>query len=138
MIAVNAPNTARDTRVRLSQPFLKSTPARKPMIPIANICQGVHGPCENSILEVSIVTAPTRNPASPPKATPAIMVSASTGLNCGSIKNKLLPAIPIAQSTAMVTSSLALGFLPSNTRINGSIHSSNIKSATRLYCLSSI
>ena len=55
-------------------------------------------------LDVSMVTAPTRNPVSPPKATPAMMVSAMTGLNWGSMKNAARPATPMAQSTAMITS----------------------------------
>lgn len=39
-----------------------------------------------------MVMAPTRKPVSPPKATPAIMVSAMTGLNWGSMKKAARPA----------------------------------------------
>ena len=70
-----------------------------------------------------MATAPTRNPVSPPKATPEMMTSASTGLNWGSIKNADRPAIAMAHRTAMVTSSLALGLRLSNTRKKGTIHS---------------
>ena len=72
-----------------------------------------------------MVIAPTRNPVSPPKATPAIIVNAITGLNCGSMKNAARPAMPMAHRTAMITSSLACGFLPSKIRKNGSIHSNS-------------
>jgi len=94
------------------------------MIPMENICQGVSGPCPKSTLEASMVIAPTRKPVSPPKATPAIMVTAITGLNCGSMKSAARPAIPMAHRTAMITSSLACGFRPSKIRKKGSIHSS--------------
>ena len=95
---------------------------------MANICQGVHGPWENSTLEVSMVMAPTRKPVSPPKATPAIMVRAMTGLNWGSMKKAARPAMPRVQSTAMMTSSRAWGFRPSKTRKKGSMVSSKIRS----------
>ena len=78
-----------------------------------------------------MVTAPTRKPVSPPKATPARIVTAITGLKLGSIKNAALPATPMAHKVAIVTSSLAWGFLPSNTRKNGSMHSSSTKSAIK-------
>ena len=70
-----------------------------------------------------MVTAPTKKPVSPPKPTPAIIVNASTGLNCGNIKKAALPAMAMAQRVAISTSSLAFGFLPSNTRKNGIMHS---------------
>ena len=92
-------------------------------MPMANICHGVHGPCENMTFDASMVIAPTKKPVSPPKAMPAIMVSASTGLNCGSMKNAARPATPIAHSTAMMTSSLACGLRPSKIIKNGSMHS---------------
>ena len=116
----------------LSHPnALKSTPAKRPISPITNICQGVQGPWENSTLDTSIVTAPTRKPVSPPKATPAMMVSAITGLKLGSIKKAALPATPKAHSAAMVTSSRAWGFRPSKIRKNGSMHSSSTSSAIK-------
>lgn len=62
-------------------PLRNRGPARNPMMPTVNICQDIHGPWENSMLDVSMVMAPTRKPVSPPKATPAIMVRAMTGLN---------------------------------------------------------
>ena len=68
------------------------------------------GPCENRIFEISIVMAPVRKPVSPPKAMPAMMASAKTGLNCGSMKKAARPATPMAHNTAMTTSSLACGF----------------------------
>ena len=98
------------------------------MMPMANICHGVHGPCENSIFETSMVIAPTKNPVSPPKATPAKIVMATTGLNSGSMKNAARPATFSATRTAIKTSSRACGFLPSKMRKNGSIHSSKISS----------
>ena len=54
-----------------------------------------------------MVMAPTRKPVSPPRATPAMMVTASTGLNWGSINRAARPATATAQSTAMITSSRA-------------------------------
>ena len=82
-------------------------------------------------LDVSMVTAPTRNPVSPPKATPAMMVSAMTGLNWGSMKNAARPATPMAQSTAMITSSLAWGLCPSKMRKKGAMHSSRTSKAMK-------
>ena len=64
--------------------------------------------------ETKPVIEPTKNPVSPPKHTPAIITSATTGLNCGNIKNAALPATAMAHSTLITTSSLAFGFLPSN------------------------
>ena len=101
------------------------------MIPAANIWKGVHGPCENRKLLASMVMAPTRKPVSPPKATPAMMVSASTGLNWGSMKKAARPATPSAHSTAMTVSSLAWGFRPSNTMKNGSMQASSTSRAIR-------
>ena len=63
------------------RPFLKRIPPMKPIIPAANICHGVQGPCPNIRFETSILTAPTRNPDSPPNATPEIITIATTGLN---------------------------------------------------------
>ena len=74
-------------------------------------------------MDTIMVTAPTRNPVSPPKATPEMMTSASTGVNWGSIKKADRPATPMAQSTERVTSSLAFGFLLSKTKKNGIMHS---------------
>ncbi|CUQ54658.1 Uncharacterised protein [Flavonifractor plautii] len=73
-----------------------------------------------------MVIAPTRKPASPPKATPARIVRAITGLHWGSMNNAARPATATAQSTAMTTSSRAWGFLPSKRRKKGAIHSSRI------------
>ena len=70
-----------------------------------------------------MVMAPTKKPVSPPNATPDIIVMAITGLNCGSIKSAARPAMAMAQSTAMITSSLALGLRPSKIRKKGAIHS---------------
>ena len=97
---------------------------------MANIWNGVHGPWENSTLLASMVTAPTRKPVSPPSATPEIMVSASTGLNWGSMKNAARPATPSAHRVATSTSSRAWGRRPSNTRKKGAIHSSSTAKAT--------
>ena len=99
----------------------KSTPARKPMTPMANIWKGVHGPWLRKMLEQSILTAPTRKPDSPPKATAVMTTMAVTGLNWGSMKNAALPATAMALSVAMVTSSLAMGRRLSKTRKKGSI-----------------
>ena len=79
-----------------------------------------------------MVTAPTKKPVSPPRDTPAMMTRAMTGLNCGSMKNAILPATPMAHRTAMRTSSLALGFLPSNTRKKGRMHSMSTAMAVML------
>ena len=46
-----------------------------------NICHGVQTPWENSMLDTSMDSAPTRKPLSPPSATPEMMVMAMTGLN---------------------------------------------------------
>ena len=67
--------------VNIKNPFLKRMPATKPIIPNENICQGVHGPCPKKKFETNPVTLPTKNPVSPPKHTPAIITSATTGLN---------------------------------------------------------
>ena len=75
-----------------------------------------------------MVMAPTRKPVSPPKATPARMVMATTGLNSGSMKKAARPATFMATRTAMSTSSRAWGLRPSKIRKKGSIHSSRIKS----------
>ena len=101
-------------------------PARKPMTPNANICHGVSGPCPKNILLTKPVTAPTRKPASPPNATFAIMMTAVTGLNWGSIKNAIRPATPMAQSTAVITGSLAWGFRLSKISAKGSMDSKMI------------
>ena len=121
----------RESLVRLKSPFLKSSPARKPIIPAANICHGVQGPWEKMILDTSMVTAPTRKPVSPPRATPAIITRASTGLKLGSMKNAARPATPMAQRTAITTSSLAWGRLPSKMRKNGAMHSISTSSAMK-------
>lgn len=132
-MAQNAPKVHRLPRVRRSRPFRNRTPARKPMIPMQNICQGVHTPWENSILDTSMDKAPTRKPLSPPRATPEMMVIAITGLNWGSMKNAARPATEMAHSTAMTTSSRAWGRRPSNTRKNGAMHSSSTSIDTRPY-----
>ena len=113
---------------RRRTPLRYKTPASQPIDPIANICHGVHGPWENSIFETSMVIAPTKNPVSPPKATPARIVIATTGLNSGSMKNAARPATFSATSTAISTSSRACGLRPSKMRKNGSIHSSRMSS----------
>ena len=95
-----------------------------------SICHGVHGPCEKRMLETSMVTAPTRKPVSPPRAAPARIVNASTGLHWGSMKKAARPATPSAQSTAVTTSSRARGLRPSKVRKNGSMASSTISSET--------
>ena len=74
---------------------------------MANICQGVHGPCPNRKLLTSMVIAPTRNPASPPKAIPLIITMAVTGLILGTIKNAALPAQAKAAMVARTIISLA-------------------------------
>ena len=122
------PKIQRLSRPRRRTPLRYKMPASQPMIPIANICHGVHGPWENSIFETSMVIAPTKNPVSPPKATPARIVIATTGLNSGSMKKTARPATFSATRTAMSTSSRACGFLPSKIRKNGSIHSSRMSS----------
>ena len=61
--------------------FEKITPAKNPAIAKANICHGVHGPCPKKKFDTKTVTAPTKNPVSPPKHTPEIITSATTGLN---------------------------------------------------------
>ena len=100
------------------------------MSPIANICHGVHGPCPNSMFEHSIVIAPTRNPLSAPNDTPARIVSATTGLNSGSMNSAAPPAMFSAHSTAITTSSRACGFRPSKIRKNGTIASSSTATAS--------
>ena len=129
--ALSAPKILSCARLASSRPRWKRTPAVNPTSPMANICHGVHGPCANSTLEASIVTAPTRNPVSPPKATPARIAMAITGLNCGSMKKTARPATPMAHSTAITTSSRACGFRPSKTRKNGAMHSSSTNMAVR-------
>ena len=54
-------------------------------------------------------TAPTKNPDSAPKHTPATITTAMTGLNCGSIKNAARPATAMAAKSANMTSSRAWG-----------------------------
>lgn len=78
-----------------------------------------------------MVMAPTRKPVSPPKATPEMMVRASTGLNWGSMKKAARPATPRAQRTAMITSSRAWGLRPSNTMKKGSMQASSTSTAMR-------
>ena len=60
-----------------------------------------------------------------------MMVSATTGLNCGSMKQAARAATPSAHSTAMMVSSRAWGFRPSKTMKNGSIQASMTSSAIR-------
>ena len=62
------PKTQRLSYDRRRTPLRYKIPASQPMMPIANICHGVHGPWENSIFETSMVIAPTKKPVSPPKA----------------------------------------------------------------------
>ena len=102
-------------------PFLNKIPAIKPIMPKLNICHGVQGPCAKKKFDTKPVIAPTKNPASAPKQTADIITIATTGLNCGNIKNAARPATPIADSTAIIISSLACGFLSSNTIKNGNI-----------------
>ena len=64
---------------------------------------------EKDKFDTNAVIAPTRNPVSPPNATPEIITIAATGLNCGSIKNAVRPATPIAHNALIITNSLALG-----------------------------
>ena len=73
-----------------------------------------------------MVIAPTRKPVSPPKATPEMMTMAMTGLNWGNMNSAARPAIAMAQSTAIITSSRALGLRPSKIRKKGSIHSNRM------------
>ncbi|MNP36105.1 hypothetical protein D3C76_1294690 [compost metagenome] len=115
------PNIHSESLFFLSRPFLKKMPARKPMMPKQNICQGVQGPCPKKKFETKPATAPTRNPASAPKLTPAMMTIATTGLNCGNIKKAARPATAMAANTAITMSSLACGFRFSNTIAKGII-----------------
>ena len=57
---------------------------------------------------------------------PEMMTMAMTGLNWGSMNSAARPAMAMAQSTAMITSSRALGLRPSKIRKKGSIHSSKM------------
>ena len=59
------------------------------------------------------------------------MVRAKMGLNWGSMKSAARPATPMAHSTAMITSSLVWGFLPSKTMAKGAMHSSRTNRATK-------
>ena len=77
-----------------------------------------------------MLIAPTKNPVSPPKATPDKMTSAATGLNPGSINSAARPATASAQSAAMSTSSRALGLRPSKIRANGAMHSRSTRMET--------
>ena len=106
-MAVTKPNIHIAVRFLGKNPFLKHAPATKPIIPKVNICHGVHGPCPKKKFETNPVTAPIKNPASPPKQIPDIIISATTGLNWGSIKNDDLPATAIAHKTLITISSLA-------------------------------
>ena len=86
-----APNTDRDSRPRRSSPFRYRIPAVRPRSPMANICQGVQGPWLKSMLDPSMVTAPTKKPASPPNATPERITMAATGLKPGRAKKAARP-----------------------------------------------
>ena len=72
--------------------------------------------------------APTRNPVSPPNATPAKIVMVTTGLNSGSMKNTARPATFKATRTAISTNSRACGLRPSKIKKNGNVHSKRIRS----------
>jgi len=78
-----------------------------------------NGPCPKKKLDTNAVIAPTKNPVSAPKQTAEIITTATIGLNCGSIKNAVLPATASAHKTLITTSSRALGLRPSNTAKNG-------------------
>ena len=119
--AAKNPNMQSEILVFLKIPFLKSIPAINPIMPSENICHGVHGPCPKKKFDTKPVTAPVKNPVSPPKHTPVIIITAKTGLNCGSIKNAALPPTAIAHITLIITSSRACGFLLSNAMANGII-----------------
>ena len=80
-MAQKAPKVHMLPRVRRKSPFRNRTPAKNPIIPMLNICHGVQTPWENSMLDTSMDSAPTRKPLSPPSATPEMMVMAMTGLN---------------------------------------------------------
>ena len=77
---VKKPNSDSGSRFLLSTPARYKAPARNPAVPKANICQGVQGPWPKRKLLANPLTAPTKNPASGPKATPAIMTMAVMGL----------------------------------------------------------
>ena len=83
------------------------------------------------MLEVSMVTLPTKKPLSPPRATPDKMVRASTGFAWGSMKKAARPATPMAHSVARMAISLAPGLRPSKARKKGSIPSSSISRAMK-------
>lgn len=105
----------------LSSPLCLSIPAIKPMSPKLNICHGVQGPCPNIKLDTNADDAPTKNPDSAPKVTPAIIITAIVGLKAGTMKNIDLPITAVAERTAIIISSLACGSLFSNVIKNGTI-----------------
>lgn len=101
--------------------YLYKTPERNPIIPKANICQGVQGPWPKKKFDTNADIAPVKNPASAPNDMPVIITMAATGLNCGIIAKANLPMAAIADITAIGTISLALGFFLSNNEKNGHI-----------------
>ena len=71
-----------------------------------------------------MVTAPTKNPACPPRLTPVRMVNAVTGLHWGAQKKAPRPATPSPHRQASSTSSRAPGRRRSNQKKLGSRPSS--------------
>lgn len=108
--AIKNPKTLRNILLFLIFFFLNSNPAKKPIIPRANICHGVHGPCPKKKFETKPVTAPTKNPVSAPKHNPEIIRIATVGLKWGVIKNTVLPATAMVHRTLITISSRAFGF----------------------------
>ena len=59
--------------------FENKAPDKKPIMPKAIICHGVHGPCPKKNPDTKAVRAPHKNPDCLPNMTPVIIIMAAQG-----------------------------------------------------------
>ena len=100
MSALTKPQ-AYSAHARSSAPWSERTPPRYPTSPHAYICQGVHDPCPKKKFDTRAATAPTTNPERRPRAAPATMAMALTGLTSGIGAKSTRPAAAVAARTAV-------------------------------------
>src|SRR5699024_8038055 len=87
---INQPNKYPQTKPKSNLPHIcfihhlfRNNPAVMPIIPQAYICHGVQGPCPKNIFDTIAATAPTINPDSAPKTSPATIITKDVGCTLG-------------------------------------------------------
>src|SRR5699024_5316415 len=81
----------------------------------AYICHGVQGPCPKNIFDTIAATAPTINPDSAPKTSPATIITKDVGCTLGKGANGTRLTAAIAAKIARITIS-RLVILPTSNR----------------------